>query len=261
MKHTQLTLVSWNINGARAVYKKGFLAWLAQARPDLVGLQETRAQASELPPDLAQPEGYTGYWNPSREKRGYSGTALLTKLEPLRVEYGLGSDQFDGEGRTLIAYYPTFVLLNCYFPNGGRDLSRVPFKMEFCDAFLAKCEQLRQQGQAVIFCGDVNTAHKPIDLAHPKENEKNTGFLPVERAWMDKLVEAGYVDTFRHFHPDLAGQYTWWSMVTQSRKKNVGWRIDYFFVTREVMERITDAFILPDVPGSDHCPVGIRLKL
>jgi len=256
-----IALLSWNVNGARAVYKKGFVDWLAQASPDILCLQETRAEEKELPGDMAQPAGYRRFWNPSIRKRGYSGTALLTKLEPLSVQFGLGVEKFDDEGRTVIARYPAFTLLNCYFPNGSRDLSRVPFKLAFYDAFLDKCEQLRARGQAVIFCGDVNTAHKEIDLAHPRENQGNTGFLPEERAWMDKLAQAGYVDTFRHLHPDLIGQYTWWSMPTRARARNIGWRIDYFFVAREMLDRVDDAFILPDVTGSDHCPVGLRLKV
>ena len=261
MKHNWITLLSWNVNCVRAIHKKGFLDWLAEASPDILCLQETRADAPELPVALAQPDGYRGYWNASRIKRGYSGTALLTRTDPLDLEYGLGIHEFDTEGRTIIARYPTFTLLNCYFPNGSRDLSRVPFKLRFYEAFRVKCEQLRAAGQAVIFCGDVNTSHKPIDLAHPKANEKNTGFLPEERAWIDQVVEAGYVDTFRYLHPDEAGQYTWWSMPTQARERNIGWRLDYFFVAREVINRVVDAFILPEVTGSDHCPVGIRLQV
>jgi exodeoxyribonuclease-3 len=190
---------------------------------------------------------------------GYSGTALLTRAEPLDVQFGLGIEEFDQEGRTIIAQYPTFTLINCYFPNGGRDHRRVPFKLAFYDAFREKCEQLRAQGRAVIFCGDVNTAHREIDLARPKANQNTTGFLPQERAWIDRIVEAGYVDTFRHFHPELAGQYTWWSMPTQARARNVGWRIDYFFAAADLLDRISDAFILPEVMGSDHCPVGLRM--
>lgn len=256
----KMTLLSWNVNGARAVYKKGFLDWLARASPDILCLQETRADRADLPDELAQPPGYHAFWNGSRGKKGYSGTALLTKTKPLDVELGLGVDEFDQEGRTIIAHYPTFTLINCYFPHGGRDHSRVPFKLAFYDAFLQKCEQLRAQGYTVIFCGDVNTAHKDIDLAHPKENQKVTGFLPEERAWLDRVVAAGYVDTFRRFHPDLAGQYTWWSMPSRARARNVGWRIDYFFVASEAMDRVADAFILPDVMGSDHCPVGLRWR-
>jgi len=256
-----IILLSWNINGARAVYKKGFLDWLTHAQPDILCLQETRAEETELPDDMAQPTGYRGIWNSSARKRGYSGTALLTRVQPLSVQLGLGQDKFDDEGRTIIARYPTFTLINCYFPNGSRDLSRVPFKLAFYDAFLDKCEQLRARGEAVIFCGDVNTAHKEIDLAHPRENQENTGFLPEERAWMDTVVQAGYVDTFRHLHADLGGQYTWWSMVTRARFRNIGWRIDYFFIAHDMLDRIDDAFILPEVMGSDHCPVGLRLKV
>ena len=256
-----ITLLSWNINGARAIHKKGFLDWFTLSQPDILSLQETRAEATELPDGMAQPAGYRGIWNPSIRKRGYSGTALLTKLEPLSVQLGLGLDPFDDEGRTIIARYPTFTLMNCYFPNGSRDLSRMPYKMAFYDAFLDKCERLRARGEAVVFCGDVNTAHRELDLAHPRENRGHTGFLPEERAWMDKVIQAGYVDTFRHLHPDLGGQYTWWSTVTRARSRNIGWRIDYFFVAQEMLDRVDDAFVLPEVMGSDHCPVGLRLKV
>jgi len=255
---TTTTLLSWNVNGIRAAHRKGFLEWLAQAAPDILCLQETRAEESQLPAILAQPAGYRVFWNPSRSRKGYSGTALLTRSEPLSVQFGLGIEEFDQEGRTMIAQYPGFTLINCYFPNGGRDHRRVPFKLAFYDAFLDKCERLRAQGQAVIFCGDVNTAHREIDLAHPRANQNTTGFLPEERAWIDRVVEAGYVDTFRHFHPDLPEQYTWWSVPTNARARNVGWRIDYFFVTGETLDRVSDAFILPEVMGSDHCPVGVR---
>jgi exodeoxyribonuclease-3 len=254
-----INLLSWNVNGARAVHKKGFLDWLAEATPDVLCLQETRADEKQLPTALAQPAGYRGFWNSSRRKKGYSGTAILTRLQPLSVHFGLGVHEFDQEGRTTIAHFPTFTLLNCYFPNGARDHSRVPFKLAFYDAFLEKCEQLRAQGHSVIFCGDVNTAHKEIDLSHPRANQNNTGFLVEERAWIDRVVSAGYVDTFRHFRPDLPGQYTWWSMPTRARERNVGWRLDYFFVAAELLERVAEAFILPEVMGSDHCPVGLRL--
>jgi exodeoxyribonuclease-3 len=236
------------------------LDWLAEASPDILCLQETKAEQSQLPAELAGPAGYHAYWNGARRKKGYSGTALLTRTQPLSVEFGLGIEEFDQEGRTIIARYPSFTLINCYFPNGGRDHSRVPFKLAFYDAFLERCEGLRAQGQMVVFCGDVNTSHQEIDLARPKENQKTTGFLPEERAWIDRVVEAGYVDTFRHLQPDLAGQYTWWSMITRARGRNIGWRLDYFFIVNEAMDRVSDAFILPEVMGSDHCPVGLRLR-
>jgi exodeoxyribonuclease-3 len=236
------------------------LDWLAEASPDILCMQETKAEQSQLPAELAGPAGYHAYWNGARRKKGYSGTALLTRTQPLSVEFGLGIEEFDQEGRTIIARYPSFTLINCYFPNGGRDHSRVPFKLAFYDAFLERCEGLRAQGQMVVFCGDVNTSHQEIDLARPKENQKTTGFLPEERAWIDRVVEAGYVDTFRHLQPDLAGQYTWWSMITRARGRNIGWRLDYFFIVNEAIDRVSDAFILPEVMGSDHCPVGLRLR-
>ncbi len=256
---TRLVL-SWNINGVRAVYKRGLLDWLAQAAPDILCLQETRAGREQLPADLADPAGYQAYWNGSR-RPGYSGTALLSREKPLSVEYGLGIEEYDREGRTIVAEYPGFTLINCYFPNGSRDHSRVPFKMAFYDAFLAYCDRRRAEGRPLIFCGDVNTAHREIDLARPRANQGTTGFLPEERAWIDKVVQAGYVDTFRHFYPDLAGQYTWWSAVTSARERKVGWRLDYFFASPDCLPWVKEAFILPEVTGSDHCPVGIRLAV
>ena len=261
LNRESITLLSWNVNGARAAHRKGFLDWLAATDGDIICLQETRAEESQLPAAMAQPAGYRGFWNPSRSKKGYSGTGLLTQLEPLSVECGLGIKEFDQEGRTITARYPTFTLINCYFPNGGRDHRRVPFKLAFYAAFLERCETLRAQGEAVIFCGDVNTAHKEIDLTHPNSNAKTTGFLPEERAWVDQLVALGYVDTFRHFHPDATEVYTWWSMPTRARARNVGWRIDYFFVVEKMLDRVIDAFITPNVMGSDHCPVGLRLQV
>jgi exodeoxyribonuclease III len=258
---TVQTLLSWNVNGIRSVHNKGvFLPWLARAAPDILCLQETRASSDQLPPELAQPAGYFSYWH-SGDRKGYSGTALLSRAAPLSVQFGLGLEEFDREGRLIIAEYPTFTLLNCYFPNGGRDHSRLQFKLAYYAAFLNKCEQLRAQGRAIIFCGDVNTAHRPIDLANPRSNQNTSGFLPVERAWLDRFVAAGYVDTFRRFYPDLAGQYTWWLMIARARERNIGWRIDYFFAAQEIIRRVVDAFILPEVTGSDHCPVGIRLEV
>ena len=256
---TELTLLSWNVNGIRAVHRKEFLAWLQRSAPDILCLQETKATEAQLPPELAQPEGYRAYWN-SAQRKGYSGTGLMTRQEPSSIQFGLGLEKFDQEGRTIIVEYPGFTLVNCYFPNGSRDHSRVPFKLAFYDAFLEKCQQLRRQGHPVIFCGDVNTAHHEIDLARPESNQKTTGFLPEERAWLDKVVAAGYIDSFRYFSSDATGQYTWWSMPTRARERNIGWRLDYFFVASELKEHLTGAFILPEVMGSDHCPVGLRLQ-
>jgi len=254
-----LTLLSWNVNGARAVHRAGFLPWLAATAPDILCLQETRADADQLPAELREPAGYHAYWHGSARKKGYSGTALLTRQPPDAVQFGLGVPEFDDEGRTIIAHYGDFTLINCYFPNGGRDHSRVPYKLAFYDAFLGVCERLRGEGRLLVFCGDVNTAHREIDLARPKENQNITGFLPEERVWLDRLIAHGYVDTFRHCHPDLTGQYTWWLQWGGARERNIGWRIDYFFVAAAVLPRVTDAFILPEVRGSDHCPVGMKL--
>ncbi len=255
-----LSFISWNVNGIRAAHKKGFMDWFNKTSPDILCLQETRAEIPQIPTEIVEATGYYTFWNHSKRKRGYSGTGLLSRIEPLSVEFGLGLEEFDQEGRTIIAHYPKFTLINCYFPNGSRDHSRVPFKMAFYDAFLQKCEDFRAEGKLVLFCGDVNTAHQEIDLANPKSNRKTTGFLPEERAWIDKITAMGYVDTFRQFHPDEAGHYTWWSMRAGARKRNVGWRIDYFFSAPELASKVTDATIFPNVTGSDHCPIGLKLN-
>ena len=254
------TLLSWNVNGARAVYRNDFLPWLAQAAPDILCLQETRAEASQLPPEMLQPAPYIGFWTHSTRKKGHSGTAILSRWAPLAVDYGIGHAEFDDEGRTVIADYGRFTLINCYFPNGGRDRERVPYKLAFYDAFLSFCEGLRGRGKSLIICGDVNTSHREIDLARPRQNLKSTGFLPEERAWLDRVVGLGYVDTFRHCHPDLAGAYTWWLQWGGARERNIGWRLDYFFITPDLIPYVMDAFILPDVRGSDHCPAGLTLE-
>ena len=255
-----ITLMSWNVNGIRAVQKKGFLEWLAEAAPDVLCLQETRARPDQLEPVLTEPEGYSAHYNPA-ERAGYSGTAIFSRMAPISVSTGVGEARFDDEGRTTIAQYDDFSVVNCYFPNGGRDHARVPFKLEFYEAFMEFCESLRVDGRGVIFCGDVNTSHQEIDLARPGPNKKRTGFLPEERAWMDRVVEAGWVDTFRLIHPDEPDRYTWWHQMSGARQRNVGWRLDYFFVSPELKDRVLDAFILDDVLGSDHCPVGLKLRV
>jgi exodeoxyribonuclease-3 len=252
-----MRLISWNVNGIRAAQKKGFLAWLQKEQPDILGLQETKAEPAQLNAELLNAAGYTAYWS-AAEKKGYSGTALYTKIQPRQVRRGFGLPRFDREGRVIIAEYPAFTLLNIYFPNGKKDQERLNYKMDFYAATLACCQELQKAGQEIIICGDVNTAHKEIDLAHPKENSSVSGFLPSERAWIDQLLASGFVDTLRQFHaePDL---YTWWDYKTHSRERNTGWRIDYFFATEKIARQLKDAFILSDVPGSDHCPVGIVL--
>jgi exodeoxyribonuclease-3 len=254
-----LTLYSWNVNGIRALQKKGFLEWLDQTRPDILCIQETKADPHQLETEIVTPAGYFSYWA-SAERKGYSGVALFSRVKPSSVQIGMGIEEYDREGRTIIADYDDFVLINAYFPNGSRDHSRVPFKMAYKASFLQYCNQLREAGRKVIFCGDVNTAHREIDLARPKENEKTTGFLPIERAWIDKAVEQGYIDTFRHLCPDEEGAYSWWAYWGSARERNIGWRIDYFFITPDLVDQVSAAKIHADVHGSDHCPISLTLS-
>ncbi|MFA5087532.1 MAG: exodeoxyribonuclease III [Candidatus Omnitrophota bacterium] len=253
-----MKLLSWNVNGIRAVAKKGFPDWLQKESPDILCLQETKAEPAQLTDELVKPKGYSTYWS-SAQKKGYSGVAVFSKQPPASVTEGLGRKEFDNEGRTLILDYRDFVLFNIYFPNGGAGNKRVPFKMGFYDAFLEKAQKIRRQGKKIILCGDVNTAHTEKDLSRPKENEKNTGFLPEERAWITQFIDKGYVDTFRHFCKE-PGHYSWWDYKTRARERDIGWRIDYFFVSREMLPKVQRAFILKEVMGSDHCPVGIEIK-
>jgi exodeoxyribonuclease-3 len=254
-----MKLFSWNVNGVRAAQKKGFLNWLYDEGPDVLGIQETKAQPDQLDPELRGPDGYHAYWA-SAERKGYSGVALFSKEQPLRVELGLGIPDYDREGRTIVAEYEDFVLITAYFPNGGRDHGRVPYKMAYKRDFLAYCQGLRSIGKSVIFCGDVNTSHREIDLARPKQNQKHTGFLPEERVWIDKVLEAGYIDTYRYNYPEKEGAYTWWSYIGGARSRNVGWRLDYFFITPDLLPIIKHVGIHPDILGSDHCPVSLTLS-
>lgn len=256
-----ISLYAWNVNGIRAVEKKGFLDWLHTAKPDILGLQETKAAPEQLSDELRQPDGYHTYWAVSTVKKGYSGVALYTRVEPDEVQIGLGIDEYDAEGRTIIAHYPNFTLMTAYFPNGSRDHSRVPFKMAYKEAFLETANGFREEGRRVIFCGDINTAHTPIDLARPKQNETTTGFLPEERAWIDRVIEAGYIDIYRQRNPEQEGAYSWWSYRGGARERNVGWRIDYFFITPDVQDHVIDAQIHSDVMGSDHCPISLTVDL
>lgn len=253
-------IYSWNVNGIRAAQRKGFLDWLAETDPDILAVQETKAAQEQLDDELIRPDGYTSYWAESTVKKGYSGVALYTKKEPLRVQIGLGIEEYDQEGRTIIAEYDEFILLTGYFPNGSSGNKRVPYKLAYSDAFVAYCDEQRAAGKSIIFCGDVNTSHNEIDLARPKDNEKNTGFLPEERAWMDKLVDQhGYIDTYRTLYPEKV-EYSYWSNRGGARSRNVGWRLDYFFVSPDVMPRVKDSRIHTEVMGSDHCPISLILE-
>jgi exodeoxyribonuclease-3 len=252
-------IMCWNVNGIRAASRKGFLEWLHRESPDILCVQEVKAQPEQLGKDLRDPGNYHSYWNWA-EKKGYGGVATFSKVNPTQVQYGFGINGFDEEGRVIIAEYPNFILFNIYFPNGKLNKERLQYKMYFYDTFLDLVEPLYKEDKRLIVCGDFNTAHHEIDLARPKENEKVSGFLPMERAWIDKFVENGFVDTFRQFNKE-PGQYTWWDLKTRARERNVGWRIDYIFVSTNLVGSVSKAFIMPDVTGSDHCPIGIELDL
>jgi exodeoxyribonuclease-3 len=253
----KLRIISWNVNGIRAAHKKGLLDWIHMEKPDILCIQETKAQEEQLVDELRRPEGYDSFFV-SAEKKGYSGVALYTKLDPQRVEHNFGDPRFSPEGRTLVADYGDFVLFNVYFPNGKASKERLQYKMDFYETFLDHVRRLYKQGKMIVVCGDVNTAHREIDLARPKENEKVSGFLPEERAWIDRFVASGFTDTFRELNGESV-EYSWWDMKTRARERNIGWRIDYFFVSNNLKERVLDASILSDVQGSDHCPISITL--
>jgi len=254
-----MRLISWNVNGIRAADKKGFFNWFKKEKPQILCLQEIKALPEQLLPYLKNTPGYHIFFN-SAERKGYSGVATYSNNKPVDVKTGFGIKKFDNEGRILITEYPSFVLFNIYFPNGKQSQERLDYKLDFYDTFLGYADNLKAEGKNIVVCGDFNTAHQEIDLARPKENEKISGFLPIERAWIDTFIDHGYVDTFRYFNkkPD---QYSWWDMKTGARERNVGWRIDYFFVNKEFMPNVKKAFIMQDVTGSDHCPIGIDVEV
>ncbi len=253
-----MKILCWNVNGIRAIGTKGFFEWIAREQADVICLQETKAHPSQLEGALLAPDGYRSWWS-SAERKGYSGVALYIRGDVRSVTEGIGIAEFDREGRALTADFGGFLLMNLYFPNGGEENRRVPFKLSFCEALLDRVRSLRSEGHRLVICGDFNTAHKEIDLARPEENIHNTGFLPEERAWIDRFVAAGFVDTFRMFHQG-PGHYTWWDYKTYARKRNIGWRLDYVFVSEDLVPYVQDAFIQAEVMGSDHCPVGIVLS-
>ena len=250
-----MKLISWNVNGLRACVGKGFTEFVEAQQPDILCLQETKLQAGQI--DLPM-EGYHAYWNYA-EKKGYSGTALFTKTEPLAVTYGIGIPEHDKEGRVITAEFADFYMITVYTPNSQNELTRLSYRMTWEDAFLSYLKELEQK-KPVIFCGDLNVAHREIDLKNPKSNHKNAGFTDEERGKFARLLENGFVDTFRYFYPEQEGIYSWWSYRFHAREKNAGWRIDYFLVSGCLKERLDDAVIYTDVFGSDHCPVGLFLK-
>lgn len=253
-----MKILCWNVNGIRAIHKKGFAEWLQKESPDIACFQETKAQVDQLSAEILKPLGYETHWF-SAERKGYSGVATFCKKTPDRVQQGFGIKEFDAEGRVLITEHGPYTLFNIYFPNGKQNEIRLKYKMDFYKEILNYWEKLRKKNKKIIICGDYNTAHHEIDLARPKENSTVSGFLPIERAWLDQLEQKGYVDTLRLFKKE-PGLYTWWDYFTKARERNVGWRIDYFWVTQETVADIQDAFIQADVHGSDHCPIGITLK-
>ena len=250
-----MKLISWNVNGLRAVVGKGFVDIFNALDADVFCLQETKLQAGQIELDLP---GYEQYWNYA-ERKGYSGTAVFTRIKPLNVTYGMGIEAHDTEGRMITLEYETFYLINVYTPNSKDELARLPYRMEWEDdvrAYLKKLEQTKP----VVLCGDLNVAHEEIDLKNPKTNRKNAGFSDEERAKMRELLSAGFIDTFRYFHPDKTGEYSWWSYRFNARKNNAGWRIDYFIVSEALKDRLVSASIHQEIFGSDHCPVELELK-
>jgi len=255
-----MRIASWNVNGIRAVERKEqFYPALMELRADVLLLQETKAREEQLPETIRSVPSYHAFFAHHKHKGGYSGTAIYTKEKPRKVTYGMEIERFDCEGRIVTAFYSNLIVSCIYFPNGGQGPQRLQYKLEFYEAFLEYIEELRKQNP-VVWGGDVNTAHEDIDLARPRENQENTGFLPEERAWLDEVEALGWVDTYRHFYPDKAGAYSYWDMKTRARDRNVGWRIDYLFASPDLLPRIKTAAIHPNILGSDHCPVSADLK-
>jgi exodeoxyribonuclease-3 len=253
-----MKILSWNVNGIRSVYKKGFLEWMASYQPDILCLQETKAHLDQLPKDLTDIEGYHTYYHLG-ERKGYCGVGIITKTKPVEVLTSIENKDFDKEGRVQIADFGEFVLFNVYFPNGKASKERLSYKMGFYEYFLQILDKYKDR--KILICGDVNTAHKEIDLARPKENAKVSGFLPEERLWIDKLLSLGYKDTLRMYTDENASIYTWWDQKTRARERNVGWRIDYFFANDNMVPYVKDAFVLSEIMGSDHCPIGVEISL
>ena len=249
-----MKLISWNVNGLRACVEKGFLDYFKEAQADVFCLQETKLQEGQIELELP---GYFQYWNYA-EKKGYSGTAMFTREKPLNVTYGMGVEEHDHEGRVIAAEFEDYYLVTVYTPNAQRELTRLEYRMRWEEDFLKYLKGLEEK-KPVIFCGDLNVAHQEIDLKNPKSNRGNAGFTDEERRCFGKLLENGFVDTFRHFYPDVTGAYSWWSYMFQARAKNAGWRIDYFLASQALTDRLVDAKIHPEVQGSDHCPVELEI--
>lgn len=255
-----MKLISWNVNGIRAVHKKGAFDELMKLKADIIGIQETKSTPNQLSEAVISPPGYFSYFDSAKERKGYAGVAVYTKIKPEKVEYGLGIEEYDTEGRCLTLYFKDFIFVTCYFPNGGRDVDHFQYKLQYYELFLKHIKRLEEEHTHVIFCGDVNVAHAAIDLARPKENANSIGFLPIERAWIDRVQSEGFIDTFRALHPETV-KYSWWDVKTGSRVRNVGWRIDYFFVPEALFPHVKKSDILTEFMGSDHAPVVLDVEL
>jgi exodeoxyribonuclease-3 len=253
-----MNITTWNVNGLRAAINKGFTDWAKSYQSDVLCLQEIKAFKEQLPEEIHNLDNYNVYWN-SAKKPGYSGVASFSYVEPLEIRYGLGVEEFDDEGRVIRLKFDDFYLYNIYFPNGQRGQDRVDFKLSFYETLLEECNNLHKAGENIIITGDFNTAHQEIDLANPKSNEKTSGFMPEERAWVTKYLENGFKDAYRELYPDKV-EYTWWTYRFKARERNVGWRLDYYMVSDALMPMVSDVVILNDVLGSDHCPVTLIIK-
>ena len=253
-----MNITTWNVNGMRAALKKGCYDWAIKHDTDVLCLQEIKAFPEQIPEDFRDLPQYHATWN-SAKKGGYSGVLTYSRQKATEIRLGLGIEEFDGEGRAIRHKFNDFYLYNVYFPNGQRGQDRLDFKLNFYAALLEECNQLHAQGENIVITGDFNTAHKEIDLANPKENEKTSGFLPIERAWIDKYISSGFKDAYRELYPDKV-EYTWWTYRFKARERNIGWRLDYFLVSDSLMARVKDVKILHDVYGSDHCPVTLILE-
>ncbi len=261
-------IICWNVNGIRAWSKKGCMDWVLSQNPDIFCFQETKAHPEQLDASLLNIEGYTSYFDHSKLKKGYSGVAVYTKEKPIRVDTDLyiedkelGGKVLDQEGRFIALYFKDFLFIDCYFPNGGGEPHRLEYKLNFYKAFHKYIEKVRKSGLKIVFCGDLNVAHTEIDIARPKENQNHVGFLPIERAWLDSVIDSGYIDAFRFINPDARDAYSWWDMKSGARNRNIGWRIDYFLVDEGQKKNIIDAQIHADIFGSDHCPISLVIKI
>lgn len=256
-----MKIISWNVNGIRAWQKKGKIEWFLKQSPDFFCVQETKAHPEQLDDKLINPKGYLSFFNWSTARKGYSGVAIYSKQKPNKIKKGLGNKKMDEEGRQITLFYDDFVLINCYFPNGGSSPEKFDFKIKYYNLFLKFLDKLKRDGHKnIIFCGDFNVAHHEIDLARPKENKNSVGFLPIEREWVDSLEKKDYVDTFRVLNPKKI-QYSWWDFKTRSRERNVGWRIDYFFISKILSKNLKSSKILDSIEGSDHAPIKLELNL